>query len=199
MGTQEIAVGVGVALLGIVLASRSRSGRSTGRGGQQQRQPVTVNGVAYLQARPSPGFSWEDWERSSTAAQYGIDNRVRNAEHQQNIIWTSTFLDALADLAGAPVVITSGYRTPALNTRVEGSASQSRHMTGEAVDFKIPSRFATSFELARFVHDTGWPFQKIGVYDGEARIHLQYIPRAGEDANSRRFVYDSGTEQGIAV
>lgn len=38
---------------------------------------------------------------------------------------------------GRPVIINSGYRSPAINSKVGGS-STSQHMLGEAVDFEIP-------------------------------------------------------------
>jgi uncharacterized protein YcbK (DUF882 family) len=46
-------------------------------------------------------------------------------------------LEQLRALAGKPVVVTSGYRSPATNAGAEGSG-KSEHMTGRAADFRIP-------------------------------------------------------------
>ena len=45
-------------------------------------------------------------------------------------------LQAIRDHFGAPVVITSGYRTPAHNAKVGGSKS-SQHLLGRAADFYV--------------------------------------------------------------
>jgi uncharacterized protein YcbK (DUF882 family) len=37
-----------------------------------------------------------------------------------------------------PYVIHSGYRSPKTNKGIEGAAKDSKHMTGEAVDFTVP-------------------------------------------------------------
>ena len=46
-------------------------------------------------------------------------------------------LQQIRDDAGRPVIINSGYRCPSHNSAV-GGASQSRHMVGDAADFRIP-------------------------------------------------------------
>lgn len=45
-------------------------------------------------------------------------------------------LEAVRSHFGAPVTVTSGYRSPAWNTKV-GGAKRSRHLTGEAADIKV--------------------------------------------------------------
>ena len=47
-------------------------------------------------------------------------------------------LEPLRACAGKPIVISSGYRGPALN-RAVGGASQSQHLRGEAADLHLPS------------------------------------------------------------
>ena len=47
-------------------------------------------------------------------------------------------LQAIRDHFGAPVVITSGYRTPAHNAKVGGSKS-SQHLLGRAADIQVAS------------------------------------------------------------
>ncbi|HTE35719.1 MAG TPA: D-Ala-D-Ala carboxypeptidase family metallohydrolase [Reyranella sp.] len=46
-------------------------------------------------------------------------------------------LEPVRALFGAPVIITSGYRSPAVNLAV-GGAANSQHMSGQAADFIIP-------------------------------------------------------------
>ena len=194
--------GFAVGAVGAVLLIAGLTAGTTRRGGPGDRSAralarpsklYVVDGVGYLLPKPSEGHTWAEWERSGTAEAHGIDNRIYDLEHQRNVSYLSTFLDAVERRAGAPVRITSGYRVPELNDLLEGSAEHSRHMSGEAVDFSIPERFATSMDLAKFVYGTGMPFQKIGVYPGESRIHLQYTPVSAPLENRRRFVYHSAT------
>lgn len=63
----------------------------------------------------------------------------------------STLLERLQSIrseVGRPVIINSGYRCPSHNSAV-GGASQSRHMVGDAADFRIPGMsIAQQRELA---------------------------------------------------
>lgn len=46
-------------------------------------------------------------------------------------------LENIRKRCGAPVTITSGYRTPSYNRTLRGSASQSKHLFGMAADIKV--------------------------------------------------------------
>ena len=54
----------------------------------------------------------------------------------RNLIELAKNLQVLRDEVKKPIKITSGYRPVELNTKV-GGASKSRHITGQAADFKI--------------------------------------------------------------
>lgn len=54
----------------------------------------------------------------------------------QNIFALAKNLQVLRDEVGKPIKITSGYRSPEHNAKV-GGVKSSRHLTGEAADFKI--------------------------------------------------------------
>ena len=51
-----------------------------------------------------------------------------------------TFLDEVRDSYGFPIVLTNDGRTPAENDalRAQGSAPNSRHLAGQAVDMRLP-------------------------------------------------------------
>lgn len=102
----------------------------------------------------SPHFKLNEFLKSSTASARGIDNTpsievVSNL--QQLCIHVLEPLRAYINspsssaVTSSPrsggmrgVVISSGYRSPALNKAVGGS-TKSQHMTGEAADLRIPS------------------------------------------------------------
>ncbi|MBQ0060183.1 MAG: peptidase M15 [Bacteroidales bacterium] len=96
-------------------------------------------------------FKLSEFERSETAKRLGIDNSVPK-EFLPNIkALCEKVLEPLraainkspfkGDLEGLdiPVKLSSGYRCPALNKAVGGSAT-SQHMKGEAADIIIPSK-----------------------------------------------------------
>ena len=80
----------------------------------------------------------EEFERSSTADRLGIANRVPAALLPNLQTLCEVVLEPLRVYAGKPIVISSGYRCPALN-RAVGGASQSQHLRGEAADLHLPS------------------------------------------------------------
>lgn len=79
----------------------------------------------------------------------------------------TTWLDALREWAGAPVEVTSGYRTHCYNARV-GGANESRHMYGLAADVKAQSK--PPCEVARWAERHG--FGGIGKYQSFTHVDV---------------------------
>ncbi|WP_256122119.1 D-Ala-D-Ala carboxypeptidase family metallohydrolase, partial [Gilliamella sp. wkB72] len=78
-------------------------------------------------------FTLEEFTRSTTASRLKIDNSVPT-ELMPNIKLSAAKLELVRHALGKPIIITSGYRCPALNARVGGVAT-SAHTKGLAVDF----------------------------------------------------------------
>lgn len=78
-------------------------------------------------------FTLEEFTRSSTAKDRGIDNTPDETQ-TEHIIEVAKIIQQFRDFYGKPVRITSGFRCPVLNRMVGGSPT-SVHMTGYAVDF----------------------------------------------------------------
>ena len=85
----------------------------------------------------SPHFTLDELTVSQTAARDGIDN-TPPPEVIENLRRTAMGLEGIRILLGVPVIVTSGYRSLALN-RAIGSKDTSQHVTGEAADFVAPS------------------------------------------------------------
>ena len=89
-------------------------------------------------------FALAEFTRSATAQAKGIDNSLDpSAKADQPIISCLTVLcenvlEPLRRHLNVPIVISSGYRCPALNSAVGGSPT-SQHMRGQACDIHIPS------------------------------------------------------------
>ena len=59
-----------------------------------------------------------------------------------------TFEEIRRLLGNEPIRITSGYRTPAYNSTLEGAASNSQHVQGRAVDIQHPTLSARDVFMA---------------------------------------------------
>ena len=85
----------------------------------------------------TPHFTLEEFTLSQTASRMGIANTPTGQE-LENVHSTARTLERVRGLlANKPVLISSGYRCPAVNAAVGGS-STSAHMSGLAVDFTCP-------------------------------------------------------------
>lgn len=83
-------------------------------------------------------FTLAELIKSSTATKHHIDNTppadvIRNLQYGVDMV-----LDPLRRIYGKPILITSGYRCPKLNTLV-GGVSNSWHTQGNAADIHVAS------------------------------------------------------------
>ena len=86
----------------------------------------------------SKNFTLEELCSSATAKRDGIRN-VPTAEAAVNLtILAQKVLQPLRDWWGKPILVTSGYRCPELNTAI-GGVKNSQHMRGQAADLHLPS------------------------------------------------------------
>ena len=79
-------------------------------------------------------FPLAELTRSERATREGIPNDPTPL-HKANLsalAWR--ILQPLRDWYGKPIKVTSGYRSPALNTATPGSSATSQHSAGEAAD-----------------------------------------------------------------
>lgn len=94
----------------------------------------------------SPNFHLSEMTISAAAARAGVSN-VPPAPTLAIMRQTAARMEEVRRLLGnKPIIITSCYRSPAVNKLVGGSAS-SAHMTGHAVDFTCP-KFGTPAQVA---------------------------------------------------
>ena len=99
-------------------------------------QPLLIRNTAEMcnnLVTLSPHFTLAELTASHAARQHGIDN-LPTAEALENLrLLAQQMLEPLREAWGAPIVVTSGYRCPALNALVGGAAG-SQHVLGRAVD-----------------------------------------------------------------
>lgn len=80
-------------------------------------------------------FTLNELTRSATAARKGINNSPSPLIKSNLEAIIEKVLDPLREKWGKPIIVTSGYRCPKLNTII-GGASGSQHTKGEAVDIR---------------------------------------------------------------
>ena len=109
----------------------------------------------------SPHFSLAELVASQVATRKGIDNTPA-AVVVANLTRLAALLEQVRALVGAPIAISSGYRSPALNKAVSGAAN-SAHVLGLAAD--ISTAKLTSKALALLIRQSGIIFDQL-IYEG---------------------------------
>lgn len=128
-------------------------------------------------------FTVEEFERSSTADRLGIVNQLPEALLPNLKALCEEVLEPLRAFAGKPIVISSGYRCPALNNAV-GGVPQSQHLRGEAADLHLPS-IAEGRAWFRWLMDNTTFDQLIWEHDrhGSHWIHVSCKADTGRNRN----------------
>ncbi len=106
----------------------------------------------------TPHFKLSEFIRSDTAARLRVNNTPSPA-HMANLERLALALEEVRELLGHPLLITSGYRSPALNRAVDGSSTSS-HSQGLAADFHCPG-YGSDMEVCQAIADSGIQFDQI--------------------------------------
>lgn len=137
--------------------------------------------------RLSKNFTLEELLVSSTAKKYKIDNTPDATIKARLSILCEKLLQPIRDKYGKFIIITSGYRCPALNAKV-GGAKTSQHTQGMAVDindgagYRIggEARYRGNAELFDLIYNMGGYDQLINEFpDAQGRpqwVHVSYNP-----------------------
>lgn len=84
----------------------------------------------------TPHFTLGELTRSSTAERLRLDN-TPTPEALRALQTTAEMLERIRTTLGRPIIVTSAYRSPAVN-RAVGGATSSDHMAGQAADIVVP-------------------------------------------------------------
>ena len=115
----------------------------------------------------SPHFTLNEMTVSQLAAREGLDNNPP-AEARANLQLLCNSLEQVRALFGAPVIVSSGYRSPAVNQRI-GGARTSQHLQGLAADFTV---FGVSpREVVLRVSESAIPFDQL-ILEFDNWVHL---------------------------
>ena len=84
-------------------------------------------------------FTVNELCKSDTAKKYGIDNTIPNNLLPNLTKLVDECLDPIREKWGHPIIVNSGYRSQALNTKLKNASKTSAHMKGLAADLNAGS------------------------------------------------------------
>lgn len=125
----------------------------------------------------SKNFQLSELTHSQTATRLKLNNDPSQQvidNLKQTVI---KVLQPTRDHFNLPITISSGYRSPAVNKAI-GGATNSQHLTGQAVDFIIPS--INNYQVAKWIEaNLNYDQLILEFYSGgnTGWIHVGYSPR----------------------
>lgn len=119
----------------------------------------------------SKNFSLAELTRSATAESRGISNKP-DAQELENLKSLAAVLeDVRALLGGRPIIISSGFRSAALNKAIGGSQT-SDHSNGLAADFVCPN-YGYVMHICEAIRDSDIQFDQLIYEQGNTEwVHL---------------------------
>lgn len=138
----------------------------------------------------------DEFQRTSKY-RFKAENYRQSLEFVDNISKVALELEKPRMFTGRPVIVTSGFRCPALNKAVKGSPT-SQHMNGSAADFRVKDYMDSAG--MRFIFDWCSHHIEYGqlILERPAGkkpwIHFG-LPREGQLPT--RFVFDGSTYQPV--
>lgn len=142
-------------------------------------------------------FTLAELTNSSTAQRLGLSNTAP-PEIVPRLLRTAEMLERIRATLGVPVIVTSGYRAPAVNKAV-GGVTSSDHMQGHAADIVAPG-YGTATQIARtlapLVSTLGIGQIILEGVKGKQWVHVSTrVP--DKPANRVITITDKGTQLGI--
>lgn len=139
-------------------------------------------------------FTFEEMTVSQTAARRDIDNKP-TGQALLNLSDTAYAMLKVRSLLGnKPIIVSSGYRSPALN-KVVGGSDTSAHTLGWAVDFTCPG-FGTPLQVAKAIskaYDDGMRWDQL-IHEFDSWVHISFDPRM---RGHHLTINKSGTKSGL--
>lgn len=128
----------------------------------------------------STNFTLDEFTNSQTAERNGIDNTPPDSM-LPTLRQTAYGLELVRTLLNnKPILISSGYRSAALNSAA-GGAQGSQHLLGEACDFTCPA-FGTPEQIVQAIVASKIPYDQViqEFYNPAKRtgwVHISFGPR----------------------
>ncbi len=145
----------------------------------------------------TPHFTLAEMTASTTAQRQGLDN-TPTPEALQRLTLTAEMLERVRAHLGVPIVVTSGYRSRAVNAAV-GGVTSSDHAIGAAADIVVPkfgAPHAVAKALAPHVNALG-----IGqiIYESVGGKHWVHLSTRTPDRPVNRVITVSGKSTLVGI
>ena len=134
----------------------------------------------------SDNFSLIEFTKSQTAERKGIENTPNEIHTIAMEALCHNILERVRSAFAKPVMINSGYRSPALCEAI-GSKSTSQHCNGEAADIEIFG--VSNYDLAKYI-ENNLNFDQLilecwdGIEPNSGWVHVSYV----DDTTNRKDV-----------
>jgi len=115
----------------------------------------------------TPHFTFDEMTVSQLAARDGFDNNPP-PEARANLQLLCGALEQVRALFGAPIIVSSGFRSEKVN-RLIGGATNSQHVQGLAADFTVVE--VSPRETVRRISDSAVPFDQL-ILEFDRWVHL---------------------------
>lgn len=139
-------------------------------------------------------FTYEEMTVSQTAARRGISNDPQHAKTVLNLQYTAEMMVHVRKLLGdKPIIVSSGYRSPALN-KIVGGSNTSAHTLGWAVDFTCPGH-GNPLKIAKTIAESDLMDEVDQlIHEFDSWVHISFDPRNRKQLLT---INTSGTKSGL--
>ena len=135
----------------------------------------------------SKNFTLEELTFSDAAARHGLDN-TPNEEITENLKrLCDRILEPIRDIVHKPVHVTSGYRSPVVNSLV-GSKVTSQHVRGCAADIKVPG--VSPDVLIKAIIGAGLPYEQV-IREYQSWVHISVPNDPNEKPKRQALIIDN--------
>ena len=138
-------------------------------------------------------FSLPELVVSQSAARRGLKN-IPFGKQLENLRQTAQRMDAIREMLGKPVLVSSGYRNAEVNALVGGSKT-SAHCHGLAVDFTCPG-YGSPLAVAKAILASGIEFDQL-IHEYGAWVHIGFAEPGKPSRKQTLTINKRGTLAGL--
>jgi hypothetical protein len=129
-------------------------------------------------------FTIKELCNSATAKAKGIDNTPTSEVEANLTLLVDNVLDPLREAYGKPIRVSSGYRSPKLNSAV-GGVKTSQHRLGQAADITVDNR-VENMKLFNLVQSLKLPYCQLIFEKGDTKVGPDWVHVSYDKNNIKR-------------